>query len=436
MIWHSIFLQDEKDRYSPVLPKADCRIATSLGGGNSSTKRVSEDVFAKLRKFFSAGLKPCVEDVMCLAMATYVSDLSIPRKYSRNRWERVIHLHLPVFEKKAIQGLAGEIEHMLSFLTGDKWVLNLRKRTAQPPSQMTLTREFEAVCLLSGGLDSLVGAIDLLEKQKRSVLVGHHGWDKAKSYQQVVWAGLSSQYGDMGKQLLFFVAPPRGRRERERSMRSRSLLFIALAAAVADGIGEEIPLYIPENGLISLNVPLTPTRIGSSSTRTTHPYFIQRLAHILGKLGIKHKLVLPYSFATKGEMLVECANQRLLKKLLASTMSCSHPEQGRFKGYKPGTHCGYCVPCIIRRAAVKKACLTRYDAGYVYNVIKGDSQLMGTRGLDVKAAKSATKRYLSERAQHSAARVIATGGIPAEEIEQYARVFRRGLAEVGEFFSL
>lgn len=35
-----------------------------------------------------------------------------------------------------------------------------------------------------------------------------------------------------------------------------------------------IDLFVPENGFISINPPLTSRRLGSHSTHTTHPQFI------------------------------------------------------------------------------------------------------------------------------------------------------------------
>ncbi|MXE16511.1 DNA-binding protein, partial [Escherichia coli] len=59
------------------------------------------------------------------------------------------------------------------------------------------------------------------------------------------------------------------------TMRTRSLNFLALAAVGACAVQEisqqeKIDFFVPENGFISLNAPLTPRRIGSLSTRTTH----------------------------------------------------------------------------------------------------------------------------------------------------------------------
>ena len=57
------------------------------------------------------------------------------------------------------------------------------------------------------------------------------------------------------------------------------------------------------------------------------------------------RLLNPYQLKTKGEMLVECSDQSLLRELVFGSTSC-----GRFSrfNYK---HCGRCVPCLVRRAA-------------------------------------------------------------------------------------
>lgn len=59
----------------------------------------------------------------------------------------------------------------------------------------------------------------------------------------------------------------------ENTSRGRSLLFLCAALSVAGILGENVPVYIPENGFIGLNIPLTGGRKGTCSTRTTHPYF-------------------------------------------------------------------------------------------------------------------------------------------------------------------
>ena len=48
----------------------------------------------------------------------------------------------------------------------------------------------------------------------------------------------------------------------EDTTRSRSFMFFAHAIAYASAMNKSIELIIPENGLISLNIPLAHTRLG------------------------------------------------------------------------------------------------------------------------------------------------------------------------------
>jgi hypothetical protein len=80
----------------------------------------------------------------------------------------------------------------------------------------------------------------------------------------------------------------------EDSTRGRSFLFFALGVFAGTGLSRRFVLRVPENGLIALNVPLDPLRLGSNSTRTTHPYYMARWNDLLGELGINGELRNPY----------------------------------------------------------------------------------------------------------------------------------------------
>ena len=137
---------------------------------------------------------------------------------------------------------------------------------------------------------------------------------------------------------------------KERSQRARSLIFLAYGVLVASALrrhkdGKVIDLYVCENGFISINPALTGSRLGSLSTRTTHPVFISVYQELLDIAGLAVKVRNPYQFKTKGEMLAGCQDQPFLAKFAAESTSC-----GRFarNGF---VHCGRCLPCLIRRAA-------------------------------------------------------------------------------------
>jgi len=109
--------------------------------------------------------------------------------------------------------------------------------------------------------------------------------------------------------------------------------------------------------LIALNVPLDPLRLGSNSTRTTHPYYMARWNELLAELGIDGRVENPYWDKTKGEMASACTNKALLLKLAPHSLSCAHPANARWQGRQGRgiEHCGYCLPCLIRRAALDSA---------------------------------------------------------------------------------
>jgi hypothetical protein len=189
-------------------------------------------------------------------------------------------------------------------------------------------------------------------------------------------------------------------------------------------------VIIPENGFISLNIPLTASRRGSFSTRTTHPYYIWLLQEVFDYLEIGIELVLPYKFKTKGEMIDECHDQNKVNAALKGTMSCSHPGVNRWisKG-DPNAHCGYCVPCIIRKASIHKS--RKDPTKYSYKL---NEQLSEVRSQDFKVFKMAIDRVTTEGAR--TVDILAAGPIPGDnKIKQkHLGVYKRGLAEVEQLF--
>ena len=69
-------------------------------------------------------------------------------------------------------------------------------------------------------------------------------------------------------------------------------------------------------------MPLDPLRAGSLSTKTTHPVYMKALQEIWNDVGRNIDFILPYKFKTKGEVLMECKNQELMKKLIFKSTSC------------------------------------------------------------------------------------------------------------------
>jgi hypothetical protein len=199
--------------------------------------------------------------------------------------------------------------------------------------------------LLSGGLDSFIGGIDLVANGRRPYAVSQVVAGDAENqrfFSNAVGGGLRHLQLNHNAEVPDPEDPP--------SQRARSLILIAYGVLAATTLkqyhdGGIITLYICENGFISINPPLTGARLGSLSTRTTNPIFLGMVQELLNAAGLRVRIENPYQLKTKGEMLRECKTPYLLHTHAAETASC-----GRYRrfGHK---HCGRCVPCLVRRAA-------------------------------------------------------------------------------------
>ncbi|MBE9044311.1 hypothetical protein IQ255_07830 [Pleurocapsales cyanobacterium LEGE 10410] len=424
------------DDYNPDISSEEPRVYVSLDPEYKSLavrNNIYKVILTKAIKLPSSR----VLDLLNLAISVYTADLKIPRRFSEDRWTRTIVLHVPVINLTTWQKTTSSIIEMLGFLTGDRWEISFRKNNFKP--KLTINNKVEKVSkvsLFSGGLDSLVGAIDLLEEGKRIALVGHYGAGVTNKVQETVLGELEKLYPDLIESYLFYLQPPKSNSEGqgEPSMRSRSFLFFSLAVVVASLFTGKTPISVAENGLISLNVPLTNPRIGSLSTRTTHPYFVSLFSDFLSLLKINNLIILPYRFQTKGEMIAQTKNQDALKKTVDLSMSCSHPEAGRYQGKKPNLHCGYCVPCIIRRASLASAQLDK-PSTYAIDILQDPPDPTTETGRDLRAFEMAIERGRFYNYRQALFDVLATGTISSDDIEDYIDVYMRGMKEVESFLS-
>lgn len=383
-------------------------------------------------------------DLLIVAAHVHAADTRISRaKQSQDSWTREIRLVVPVSDPNRWQAAAETLIHMLEFLTGDRWSVGFRHRTERftsivTPRNTLLPTKFDALSLFSGGLDSLIGAIDLLENGRTPLLISHAGEGATSDAQNVLFDKLKKHYSGLSfDRFRIWMAFPKGFVKdvgAESSTRGRSFLFFALGVFAGTGLGSHFALRVPENGLIALNVPLDPLRLGSNSTRTTHPYYMARWNDLLGELGIDGGVENPCWDKTKGEMVTSCANGTLLRSLAAESLSCSSPAKSRWQGHGI-EHCGYCLPCLIRRASLDAAWGAGHDST-VYTVPDLRAHTLGTKesiGKQVRSFQFAIERL---RGRPDLARLlIHKPGSLADEIprlDQLADVYRRGLNEVAQ----
>jgi 7-cyano-7-deazaguanine synthase in queuosine biosynthesis len=299
-------------------------------------------------------------DLYILAVGCYIADQRIPRKkYGEDSWSRRIDLFVPVSDPTLWKQQSDQIGKLLNFLSGDYWSVHFRGRDVLPPfrfrGQPEQAPNTNCVSLFSGGLDSFIGAINLLEAGMRPVFVGQYSSSDVITAQKKCADALKGHYADQMKIFHAFTRVKKTmlRGAPEPTMRSRSFLFLAIGTLIASSLVTPATLYVPENGFISLNLPLSLHRLGSLSTKTTHPYLMNSFQTLVNQLQLPVSIHNPFQFKTKGQMVAECANQDLLRVNVADTMSCSHPTQARFIPDHPSKcHCGTCVPCLIRRASI------------------------------------------------------------------------------------
>ena len=380
-------------------------------------------------------------DLALLAATITAADTRISRHTeSQDTWTREIDLYVPVEHPDLWLANTALINRTLAFLTGDRWRVFFRTREAglealveRPPELVGAT--FNSVCLFSGGLDSFAGAIDLLDTGENPLFVSHY-WDVSMSSQKPCADLIGTIYGDMDprhvRARIGFPDDLIQDSEPEKTTRGRSFLFFALAVLAASALEDETTIYVPENGLISLNVPLDPLRLGAWSTRTTHPFYMARWQELVDALGITTRLVNQYRFKTKGEMLAGCANTQFLRQNLAATISCSSYTKARWRKQPPG-HCGYCIPCLIRRASIHAAFGNDPTTYSIPDLTAQSLNAKSAEAVDVRSFQMMHRR-LVQHPELAKILIHKTGPLSdysEDEIMEYTAIFQRGIEEVG-----
>lgn len=375
---------------------------------------VGVQLFKELRK---SKIAPTVEalDFTIIAMAVVAADKAVLRKKSADGWTRKIELCIYLHDAPKWRQEKRKLEEMLRFLSGDFWVLNINAlpESLVPQKKYDL-RQQDCICLLSGGMDSLVGAIDLHEEGRNPLFVSQTVRGDAEHQREY-----AMQFGI--NNLCQWSNNIKKKGESEISTRARSMVFFAFALLASCGIDCNAQgrkeLFVPENGYISLNMPLDPLRTGSLSTKTTHPVYMKAMQEIWNDVGINIDFVLPYKYKTKGEVLMDCKNQDLMKKLIFGSTSC-----GKYQ--RKLQHCGVCVPCLVRRAAFLKNNLCDVTEGGYFK-----ENLQCSYSKDVAAAALAVVQLKKNGIESLVKGMLSFA--KGEERNLYLGVIERGVLEIG-----
>jgi 7-cyano-7-deazaguanine synthase in queuosine biosynthesis len=255
------------------------------------------------------------------------------------------------------RAVKAHLEYILFFLSSDTWRLRFAQSGGQAEGGTKWPAASGSVLLFSGGLDSFAGALHLAERGTPLILVSHvtanHDTSKAQTaLARVVRRRLRAtehlqiRVGCRDASGKGFAFPHDA--NREDTQRTRSFVFVVLAALAARRRGFREIVMLAENGQMAVNLPLTTARVGGFSTHTAHPEFMVRMSDVLTEtLGFDIALQNPFLYETKAEVVARIRPD--LRKPILASVSCWRARRGR----TVPLHCGECVPCLIRRIALE-----------------------------------------------------------------------------------
>lgn len=297
-------------------------------------------------------------DLLTLAASIFACDLAFKRG-EREEITRGIDLTVPVANLPIFNNIQGEIHYALYLLSHDAWRIKFTQRRSAPENTRDWPSNTEGkVLLFSGGLDSFSAALMFGDSGEKTHLVSHITANQAASgAQEILFNYLSEQYPEQFSRLPIRISmisrPSQGfpfpsDNDREDTQRTRSFLFLTLAAIYARRQGIKDVVVIAENGQLAIHLPLTAARISAFSTHTAHPQFVYTMNTILSQaLGYKLRITNPFLYNTKSEVIKNALAHH--SNMVPNAISCWKAS----RVYGSENHCGYCIPCLIRRIAIE-----------------------------------------------------------------------------------
>ena len=371
--------------------KGKAMVPLSLSGKDSNVKLRVGDISQKM----AANIEPSLIDLLEIATYVYCADQATTRGGGSSRdygakWRRQFQFHIPVREPGlwSSKPVRSALCDTLGFLSDDEYEFTFKKLAKPPPVDQYLDFDAggatgfqaEEVLLFSGGLDSLGGAIQESIGDKRAIaLVSHRSSPQIDNRQRALLQDLKKH--DPPKEP--FHVPVWINKEkalgREYTQRTRSFLYASLGAVVAR-IFDLWRIRFYENGVLSINLPISPQVVGGRATRTTHPQVLNGFSEIFSAIFQKPFAVEnPFCWMTKAEV-VRSIRGAGCGDLIKHTVSCTHV----WAMTTLKTHCGTCSQCIDRRFGTLSAeCPDLEDPEEMYTVdllrgerVPGDSRTM------------------------------------------------------------
>src|SRR5262245_52796764 len=320
-------------------------------------------------------------------------------------WRRSFHLVVAVrqpgiWKEPQRQHTLCEV---LQFLTEDSW--NFEFVTLEDPPSIQAYVNFgkgeiegvsgASIVLFSGGLDSFAGALhELTTGDRHVVLLSRRVSGMTDSRQRELADELQLRHPRRITHARVSAGLTDETKAIEHSQRSRSFLLTALAAVAAE-IERTNRIRFYENGVMSVNLPISTQVVGARCSRSTHPHslkLLQDLCRLIsqGDVTIEN----PFVWKTKVEVVKELW-EKPEGDAIRRTLSCTRTRE--ITKYKP--HCGKCAQCLQRRIATLGAGAAKVDPreAYVVDLLIGPRERSVDCAMAVDTVRSALEfRRLSE----------------------------------------
>ena len=294
-----------------------------------------------------AGISEVAADLLDVASAVFRCERLLKVAGSTNRYTQ-FELSMPlrnpqIWTTDAVTCLADALE----VLGNARWAFQFASADVAIPKYSVAPegKTKDHVVLFSGGLDSTCGLAIGRKEASRMQLSSYY--TRQKSKQREISEAIG--YDDQVQWALPSMTGP------GRSFFYRSFYFVTLAAVVAES-WKIRRLTQFETGILAYAIPPSPWY---TMTRHAHPKFLSSVSSLYELLfgGGPWTIENPFINFTKRQE-VEAARRGvgadLAAELFAKTETCwSYWACHVHKVEKdPGTSCGVCIPCIIRRTAL------------------------------------------------------------------------------------
>lgn len=408
-----------------------------------------------IRKRLSTTEPDLLTDLLELALYVFAADNLVSRggrtfpNFGAG-WRRSFHLVVAVREygEWSEPGRLKALCDALHFLSDDYWMFTFVELHNPPSLQgyfdffaggSELTGDTSIVSF-SGGVDSFAGAVhELTSSNRHVVLMSRRIKGITESRQSFLAKKLKEKYPKRVTHASVRAGLTNDTAAREHTQRTRSFLLTAIGMAAAYMERSRLIRFY-ENGIMSINLPISAQVVGTRASRSTHPRALLLLQQLAAQI-IDDELTIdnPFIWKTKIEVLRELQNTPF-GAFTTCSVSCSNTRHLA----KHSQHCGVCAQCLQRQISEfgASACTAKPDLPYSTDLFLGPRPENEDRDMALDIIRSALefcrlsdKAFATKYASELAWIVAGFPDINSDEIVRtFTDLFRRQGSAVNAVF--